>query len=89
MDMKFDMTLWTTMLRRCSMPKKSDKGKTKLRYNQFCDVTSRDFGAKKINVWKFVQNKFVKLIARKLHKIILKHFYKMAISGFKNWVFDP
>ena len=65
-DMKLGMPLRTSILRR--LAQKSDSGNKILRYSRFCDVTSRDFGAKKINVWKFIKNTFVKRIARKLHK---------------------
>ena len=66
-DMKLGMPLRTSILRRL-VKKKSDSANKVLRYSRFCDVTSRDFGAKKINVWKFVKNTFVKRIARNLHK---------------------
>ena len=64
-DMKLGIPLRTPILRR--LMKKSDSGKTFLRYSQFCDVSSRHSGSKKRNARKFVKNTFLKEIARKMH----------------------
>ena len=86
-DMKLGMPLRTSILRR-SVKKNPIRAK-KLRYSRFCDVTSCDFGAKKINVWKFIKNTFVKRIARKLHEYRTWTVLRDGYLGFlKFWFCD-
>ena len=51
------MTLRTSILRPL-VQKKNDSGNKILRYSRFCDVTSRDFGAKKDKCLK-IRQKYV------------------------------
>ena len=77
-DMKLGMTLQTSIL-RCLMPNKIDSGI--FRYTQFCDIPSRDFGAK--NKCLKILQKYVceeKSKAKTTHKMILELFYNMVIS---------
>ena len=55
--MKLGITVQTSILRRL-VKEKSESGKQILRYSRFCDVTSRDFGAKKDKCLK-IRQKYV------------------------------
>ena len=68
--MKLGMTLRTSILRRL-VKEKSDSGKQKLRYSRFCDVTSRDFGAKKDKCLKIRQKYVYEANCKKLTQAIV------------------
>ena len=71
--MKLGMTLRLSILRRL-VKEKSDSGK-KLRYSRFCDVTSRDFGAKKDKCLKIHQKYVCEVNCKKsAQKIVLEQF---------------
>ena len=55
--------------------KKSDSGKTIVRYSRFCDVTSRDFGAKKDKCLKIRQKYVCDANCKKTtQKMVLEQF---------------
>ena len=66
-DMKLGMTLRTSMLRRL-VKEKSDSCNFFLDITDFVTSPPAILVRKKINVWKFVKNTFVKRIVRNLHK---------------------
>ena len=87
-DMKLGMTLRTSILRRLEK-EKSDSGKKWDIPSRFCDITSRDFGAKKINVWKFVKIRLWRELQETYTKDITWTGLRVGYLGFlKVWVFD-